>query len=128
MSRGCVYLWTPDPERPAGGYVTTSVVPLERLENGSARTARLRGRFVVVRNGGAERPMSSRTRRPGVPGRASRDRRSRGSSQRDRRLFTGQDLQARRGRGREQLGIQRALLQLRRRQAGNLRRRLDLSP
>ncbi len=53
MSRGCVYLWTPDPERPAGGYVTTSVVPLERLENGSARTARLRGRFVVVRNGGA---------------------------------------------------------------------------
>jgi len=53
MSRGCVYLWTPDPRRPAGGYLTTSVVPLARLAEGSATSARLRGRFVVVRNGGA---------------------------------------------------------------------------
>ncbi len=53
MSCGCVYLWTPDPARPAGGYLTASVVPLPRLENGGAKSARLRGRFVVVRNGGA---------------------------------------------------------------------------
>ena len=53
MSRGCVYVWTPDPGRPAGGYLTASVVPLARLEDGSASSARLRGRFVVVRNGGA---------------------------------------------------------------------------
>ena len=53
MTCGCVYLWTPDPARPAGGYVTASVVPLVRLENGGGSPARLRGRFVVVRNGGA---------------------------------------------------------------------------
>ena len=53
MSCGCVYLWTPDPARPAGGYVAASVVPLHRLENGGGSSARLRGRFVVVRNGAA---------------------------------------------------------------------------
>ncbi len=52
MSCGCVYLWTPDSGRPARGYVTASVVPLLRLENGGAKSARLRGRFVAVRNGG----------------------------------------------------------------------------
>ena len=53
MSSGCVYLWTPDPGRPVGGYVTPSVVPLLRLEHDGNTPARLRGRFVVVRNGGA---------------------------------------------------------------------------
>ncbi len=53
MSCGSVYLWTPDPARPAGGHVSVAVVPLHRLENGGARGGRLHGRFVVVRNGGA---------------------------------------------------------------------------
>jgi hypothetical protein len=53
MSCGCVYLWTPDSGRPAGGYVTEAVVPLQRLETAGATSARLRGRFVAVRNGGS---------------------------------------------------------------------------
>ena len=55
MNRGRVYLWTPDPRRPLGGYVTASVVSLPGLECGASEPPprRLRGRFVVVRNGGA---------------------------------------------------------------------------
>ena len=55
MNRGRVYLWTPDPHRSLGGSVTASVVSLPRLECGpsEAPPRRLRGRFVVVRNGGA---------------------------------------------------------------------------
>lgn len=53
MNRGRVYLWTPDPRRSLGGYVTASVVSLPRLECGAGEPRRLRGRFVVVRNGGA---------------------------------------------------------------------------
>ena len=53
MNRGRVYLWTPEPSRSVGGYVTASVVPLPRLESDGGTTVRLRGRFVVVRNGGA---------------------------------------------------------------------------
>jgi len=64
MSSGCVYLWTPDPARPAGGYVTASVVPLHRLVSGGS-DVRLRGRFVVVRNGAAVNepdPQTGKTR------------------------------------------------------------------
>ncbi|HKW39756.1 MAG TPA: M36 family metallopeptidase [Gemmatimonadales bacterium] len=53
MNQGRVYLWTPEPSGTAGGYVTLSAVPLARLENGDPRDVRLKGRFVVVRNGGA---------------------------------------------------------------------------
>ena len=53
MNRGRVYLWTLDPGRASGGYVTTAVVPLPRLEGAGGEDARLHGRFVVVRNGGA---------------------------------------------------------------------------
>lgn len=53
MNRGRVFLWTPDPSRPPGGSVATAVVPLPRLEAGAYGKVGLRGRFVVVRNGGA---------------------------------------------------------------------------
>ena len=53
MQRGRVYLWTPDPDRAVGGVVSATVVPLRRLEIGDGGTPGLRGRFVVVRNGGA---------------------------------------------------------------------------
>ena len=53
MNRGRVYLWTPEPGRPAGGHVTASVVPLPRLQRCGDRNLALSGEFVVVRNGGA---------------------------------------------------------------------------
>ncbi|HVH08232.1 MAG TPA: M36 family metallopeptidase [Gemmatimonadales bacterium] len=53
MNRGRVYLWTPDPRRSLGGYVTASVASLPRLQCGASEARRLRGQFVVVRNGGA---------------------------------------------------------------------------
>src|SRR5882672_8472160 len=49
MSRGRVYVWTPDRAHSLGGRTRASIVPLERLEDGT----RLCGRYVVVRNGGA---------------------------------------------------------------------------
>ena len=51
---GRVYVWTPDPDRSLGGYVTASIVPLPNLQPSSGEGAqRLRGRYVRVRNGGA---------------------------------------------------------------------------
>jgi hypothetical protein len=53
MNRGRVYLWTPERSGSLGGAVTAAVVQLPRLEAGGKSGLRLRGRFVVVRNGGA---------------------------------------------------------------------------
>jgi hypothetical protein len=53
MSKGRVYLWTPDPLRPLGGRVAVEVVPLLRLDASNKQDARLRGQYVCVRNGGA---------------------------------------------------------------------------
>jgi hypothetical protein len=53
MNRGRVYLWTPERSGSLGGAVTAEVVLLPRLEAGGKSGVRLRGRFVVVRNGGA---------------------------------------------------------------------------
>jgi hypothetical protein len=53
MNRGRVYLWTPERSGSMGGAVTAAVVLLPRLEAGGTSGVRLRGRFVVVRNGGA---------------------------------------------------------------------------
>lgn len=53
MNRGRVYLWTPERSGSLGGAVTAAVVLLPRLEAGGKSGVRLRGRFVVVRNGGA---------------------------------------------------------------------------
>jgi hypothetical protein len=53
MNRGRVYLWTPARSGATGGAVTAAVVLLPRLEAGGKSGVRLRGRFVVVRNGGA---------------------------------------------------------------------------
>jgi hypothetical protein len=53
MNRGRVYLWTPARSGACGGAVTAAVVLLPRLEAGGRSGVRLRGRFVVVRNGGA---------------------------------------------------------------------------
>jgi hypothetical protein len=53
MNRGRVYLWTPERSGSVGGAITAAVVPLPRLEAGGKSGVRLRGRFVVVRNGGA---------------------------------------------------------------------------
>jgi len=50
MSRGRVYLWTPDQSRQVGGSVTVVVVSLPRLDQSSGSSVRLRGRFGRVRN------------------------------------------------------------------------------
>ncbi|MBI3467496.1 MAG: M36 family metallopeptidase [Planctomycetes bacterium] len=65
MRRGRVYVWMPDPDRPLGGHIGASVVPLPRLETTGEGSGRLQGEYVVVRNGGAvyePDPMSSGAR------------------------------------------------------------------
>jgi hypothetical protein len=52
MSRGRVYLWAPDPTEPLGGTASVGVVPLPNLLPTLSRSSRLRGRHVVVSNGG----------------------------------------------------------------------------
>jgi hypothetical protein len=61
MTRGRVYLWTPDPTRALGGRVALAVVPLPRLDEGREGTGRLRGRYVRVRNGGALHELDPET-------------------------------------------------------------------
>ena len=53
MSRGRVYLWTPDPARGFYGRLTASVEPLSHLDFDTAERSGLSGDFVCVRNGGA---------------------------------------------------------------------------
>ncbi len=49
---GRVYVWTPERTRPLGGCVTSSTVPLLRLDTNGEGKDRLWGRYVRVRNGG----------------------------------------------------------------------------
>ncbi len=51
--RGRVYLWTPDPCSPFGGYVTKAIVHLPNLVCDGVGGERLCGRYVRVHNGGA---------------------------------------------------------------------------
>jgi hypothetical protein len=53
MTRGRVYLWTPDPSRPLGGSAAAAMVPLAHLEDAADRDPKLCGRYVRVHNGGA---------------------------------------------------------------------------
>jgi len=53
MSRGLVYVWTPDRLTMLGGRIRASIVPLERLEDGGSAGTRLRGQYVEVHNAGA---------------------------------------------------------------------------
>jgi hypothetical protein len=61
MRLGRVYLWHPDPGHPLGGRVAQAVVPLPRLEDHAEGPPRLRGRYVLVRNGGAVKEFDPAT-------------------------------------------------------------------
>jgi len=53
MSKGRVYIWTPDPSRGLYGRLTASIEPLPHLHPKGKGGSQLSGRFVSVRNGGA---------------------------------------------------------------------------
>ena len=64
MNRGRVLVWTPDASRPTGARASLEVVPLLRLDQAGEEGARLWGRYVRVRNGGAYHVGDSATGKP----------------------------------------------------------------
>jgi hypothetical protein len=52
MNRGRVYVWTPDPAHPLGGRVAREIVALPRLDPPTDGIVKLRGKHVLIRNGG----------------------------------------------------------------------------